>query len=171
MRTRPASQLLFAALLAFPLSLQAAPAAAGDPTLRIDIDSEEGEDLHMTFGGGLLGGIVRAMAPIDIECDDPDDDPKMRALYLNLERGGDGARGSLWDDEKRIDARRAGKLLEMKIRDEDGDTVELTLPWSLARCVLGGENLSRQEIDRAMEAGTFSIDVKDDDSNVHISLR
>ncbi len=87
----------------------------------------------------------------------------MRALYLTLDRGGDGARGSIWDDEKRIDARRAGKLLEMKIRDEDGDIVDLTLPWSLARCVLGGENLTRKEIDRAMAAGTFSIRVQDDD--------
>lgn len=168
MRTR---HLLVTAFLTLPLALAPAPASADSPTLRIDIDSEEGEDLHMTFGGGLLGTIVEAMAPIDIECDDPDDDPKMRALYLNLVRGGDGARGSLWDDEKRIDARRAGRVLEMKIRDEDGDTVELTLPWSLARCVLGGEDLSRQEIARAMETGTFSIDVKDDDSNVRISLR
>ena len=110
------------------------------------------------------------MAPIDIECDNHDD-PKIRALYLTLERGGDGTRGSVWDDDKQIDARRAGKFLEMKIREEDGDTVELTLPWSLARCVLGGEDLSHKEIARALDAGTFSIDVRDDDSNVHISLR
>jgi len=168
MRTRP---LLVAALLTLPFALAPVPALADSPTLRIDIDSEEGEDLHMTFGGGLLNGIVRAMTPIDIECDDHDDDPKMRSLYLTLDRGGDGTRGSIWDDEKRIDARRTGKLLEMKIRDEDGDIVDLTLPWSLARCVLGGENLTRKEIDRAMAAGTFSIRVQDDDSNVHISLR
>jgi len=168
MRTRP---LLFAALFSIPFALAPVPASADSPTLRIDVESDDGEDLHMTFGGGLLGSIVKAMAPIDIECDDHDDDPKMRALFLTLDRGGDGARGSIWDDEKRIDARRTGKLLEMKIRDEDGDIVDLTLPWSLARCVLGGENLTRKEIDRAMAAGTFSIRVQDDDSNVHISLR
>ena len=170
MRTRPASQLLFAALLAFPLSLQAAPATADSPTLRIDVDSDQGEDVHLTVNGGLLGTIVRAMAPIDIDCDNSDD-PKVRALYLTLERGGDGARGSLWDNDKQIDARRAGEFLEMRIRDEDGDTVDLTLPWSLARCVLGGEDLSRKEIDRAMAAGSFSIHVQDEDSNVQISVR
>lgn len=166
MRTRP---LLFAALLAFPLSLPAAPAAADGPTLRIDVDSDHGEDVHVTVNGGLLGTIARAMAPIDIDCNE-DHDPKVRALYLSLERGGDGSRGTVWDDDKQIDARRAGKFLEMKIRDEDGDTVDLTLPWSLARCVLGGEDLSRKEIDRAMAAGSFSIHVQDEDSNVHVSI-
>ena len=121
-------------------------------------------------GGGLLGSFVRAFAPIDIDCDGNDDDPKVRALYLSLDRGGDGARGTVWDDRKEIRAHRAGKLLEMTIREEDGDKVELTMPWSLARCVLGGEDLTRKEIDRAMETGEFSIHVQDEDSNVHISI-
>ena len=38
------------------------------------------------------------------------------------------------------------------------------------RCVLGGEDLSRKEIDRAMAAGSFSIHVQDEDSNVHVSI-
>ncbi len=166
MRTRP---LLFAALLALPFALAPIPAAADSPTLRIDVEDEHGKDVHLTVNGGLLGTIVRAMAPIDIDCDN-DHDPKVRKLYLSLERGGDGSRGSVWDDDKQIDARRAGKFLEMRIRDEDGETVDLTLPWSLARCVLGGESLTRKEIDRAMAAGSFSIHVQDDDSNVHVSI-
>jgi len=169
MRTRPARPLLIAALLALPLSLAPTPATAGGPTLRIDVDNDHGKDVHMTLAGGLLSSIVEAMAPIDIDCDN-NHDPKVRALYLSLERGGDGTRGSLWDDDKQIDARRAGKFLEMKIREDDGDTVELTLPWSLARCILGGEDLSRQEIDRALAAGSFSIHVQDEDSNVHVSI-
>ncbi len=166
MRTR---RLLFAALLFVPFAAVPSPAAAGDPTLRLDIQSDDGKDVHMTLGGGLLGSFVRALAPVDIDCH-KDDDPKVRALYLSLERGGDGTRGSLWDDRKQIDARRTGKFLEMKIREEDGDSVDLTLPWSLARCVLGGEDLSRKEIARAIEAGTFSIQVHDDDSEVRISI-
>jgi len=166
MHTRP---LLFAALLAFPLSLPAAPASADSPTLRIDVEDDHGKDVHLTVNGGLLGSFIRAMAPIDIDCDN-NDDPKVRALYLTLERGGEGTRGSIWDDDKQIDARRAGKFLEMRIRDEDGDIVDLKLPWSLARCVLGGEDLSRKEIDRAMQAGSFSIQVHDDDSEVRISI-
>ena len=167
MRTRP---LLFAALLSLPFAFAPAPAAADSPTLRIDVDNEKGEDFHMTFNGGLLGTIARAMAPIDIECDN-DDDPKVRELYLSLEHGGDGSQGKVWDEEKKIEARRHGKFLEMRIEDEDGETVDLTLPWSLARCVLGGEDLSRKEIDRALSAGSFSIHVQDDDSNVHVSIR
>ncbi len=166
MRTRP---LLFAALLSLPFALAPAPAVADSPTLRIDVDNDHGKDVHLTLNGGLLGTIVEAMAPIDIDCDN-DHDPKVRALYLSLERGGDGARGTVWDDDKQIDARRAGQFLVMKIREEDDETVELTIPWSLARCVLGGEDLSRKEIDRAMAAGTFSIHVEDEDSNVNISL-
>lgn len=166
MRTRP---LFFATLLALPLALLPVPAAAGGSTLRIDVDNDDGKDLHLTFDGGLLDTVLGAMAPIDIDCD-KSDDPKVRALYLTLKRGGDGARGSVRDDDKQIDARRAGKFLEMKIREEDGDTVELTLPWSLARCVLGGEDLSRKEIDRALAAGKFSIHVQDEDSKVHVSI-
>ena len=166
MRTRT---LLFAALLSLPFALAPTPAAADGPTLRIDVDNDEGKDVHLTVNGGLLGTFIRAMAPIDIDCDN-DHDPKVRALYVALERGGDGARGTVWDDDKQIDARRAGKFLVMKIREEDDDTVELTIPWSLARCVLGGEDLSRKEIDRAMAAGSFSIHVQDEDSNVHVSV-
>lgn len=166
MRTRP---LLFAALLSLPFAFAPAPALADSPTLRIDVDNDHGKDVHLTVNGGLLGTIVEAMAPIDIDCDN-DHDPKVRALYLSLERGGDGARGTVWDDDKQIDARRAGQFLVMKIREEDDDTVELTIPWSLARCVLGGEDLSRKEIDRAMEAGSFSIHVQDENSNVHVSI-
>ncbi len=166
MRTRP---LLFAALLSLPFAFAPTPAAADSPTLRIDVDSDDGEDVHLTFNGGLLGTIARAMVPIDIDCDN-DHDPKVRALYLSLERGGDGTSGTVWDDDQQIDARRAGKFLEMKIRDEDGETVELKLPWSLARCVLGGEDVSRKEIDRALAAGAFSIHVQDEDSNVHVSI-
>lgn len=166
MRTRP---LFFAALLSLPFAFAPAPAAADSPTLRIDVDSDDGEDVHLTFNGGLLGTIARAMVPIDIDCDN-DHDPKVRALYLSLERGGDGTSGTVRDDDQQIDARRAGKFLEMKIRDEDGETVELKLPWSLARCVLGGEDVSRKEIDRAMAAGSFSIHVQDEDSNVHVSI-
>ncbi|MEO7974609.1 MAG: hypothetical protein ABIU84_13580 [Thermoanaerobaculia bacterium] len=167
MRTR---LLLFAALLLSLLALGAAPAEADSPTIRVDIDNDHGEDVHLTVNGGLIGTFIRAMAPIDIDCDHDEDDPKVRALYLTLERGGDGTRGTVWDDDKQIDARRNGKFLEMKIHDEDGDTVDLTLPWSLARCVLGGEDLSRKEIDRAMAAGSFSIHVRDEDSNVHVSI-
>jgi hypothetical protein len=166
MRTHP---LLAAAVLLFPLALAPAPAAADSPTLRVDIDNEDGEDVHLTINGGLLGTFIHAMAPIDIDCDD-DHDPKVRALYLSLERGGDGSRGTVWDDETQIDARRSGKFLEMRIHDEDGDVVDLKLPWSLARCVLGGEDLSRKEIDRALSAGAFSIHVQDEDSNVHVSI-
>ena len=166
MRTRP---MLLAALLSLPFALAPTPAAADSPTLRIDVDNDEGKDVHLTVNGGLLGTFIRAMAPIDIDCNE-DHDPKVRALYLSLERGGDGSRGTVWDDDKQIDARRAGKFLVMKIREEDDDTVELTIPWSLARCVLGGEDLSRKEIDRAMAAGSFSMHVQDEDSNVHVSI-
>jgi hypothetical protein len=162
-------QLLFAALLVLPLAAAPAPADASGPTIRVDVEAENGEDFHITLGGGLLGSFVRAFAPLDIECDD-DHDPKMRALYRSLDRGGDGARGTAWDDRKRIDAHRSGKLLVMRISEEDGETVDLTLPWSLARCVLGGEDLSRKEIARAVETGEFSIRVQDEDSKVHISV-
>jgi hypothetical protein len=166
MRTRP---LLFVALLALALFARPTPALAGGPTIRVDVDNDHGKDVHLTLGGGLLGSFVRAFAPSEIDCD-TDNDPKVRALYLTLKRGGDGTRGSLWDDDKQIDARRTGKLLEMRIREEEGDTVDLTLPWSLARCVLGGEDLTRKEIARAIETGEFSIQVRDEDSEVSISI-
>lgn len=168
MRYRP---LILAALFALPFALTPSPASAGSPTIRVDVDNDQGKDVHLTLGGGLLGSFVRGLAPVDIDCDNHDDDPKVRALYLSLDRGGDGSRGTVWDDRKRIDAHRAGKFLELAIREEDGDSVDLTIPWSLARCVLGGEDLSHQEIARAMEAGEFSIHVHDDDSEVNISLK
>ncbi|MEO8275635.1 MAG: hypothetical protein ABI639_05405 [Thermoanaerobaculia bacterium] len=166
MRIRPLilSALLFAPSIALPR-----PASASGPTVRVDVDSDKGKDVHLRLEGGLLGHFLRAMAPVDIDCDGSDD-PKVRQLYLSLEHGGDGSRGTVWDERKRIDARRSGEFLVLAVGEEDGDKVDIKMPWSLARCVLGGEDLSRKEISSAMETGEFSIHVQDEDSNVHISF-
>lgn len=164
------STALAAAAILLATTFAAAPAQAGS-SVRIDVRSDDGDHFKLSVGSGLLTGLVRAFAPISIDCDeDRDDDPKVRELFLALERAGEPARGTLQDGDDFLDARRDDGKLYLTVTEDDGETVKLTMPWNLARCVLGGESISRGELTRAFESGDFSVHVVDGDEVVRIDI-
>lgn len=159
---------LAAALTATLLS--AAPALAA-PSVRVDVRSEDGDGVHLSFGSGMVAGLVRAFAPISIDCDeDRTDDPKVRELYLALDRAGEPSRGTLDKGDEYLDARREHGKLFLRVTDDDGEVADITLPWTIARCVLGGERISRGELAGAIESGDFSLHVVDGDEVVDIRI-
>jgi hypothetical protein len=154
----------------FATTLAAAPAAAGS-SVRIDVRDEDGDRFNLSIGTGLVSGFVRAFAPISIDCDeDRDDDPKVRELFRALERAGEPSRGTLDSGDEFLDARRDRGLLHLTVTDDDGEEAKITMPWNLARCVLGGETISRGELAAAFESGDFSIRVEDDEETVRIDI-
>lgn len=166
------STLSLAALLS--AALANTPAAAAEPKgtrLTIDVHSEDGDGVHLTVGSGIVSGLVRAFAPHSIDCDqDRDDQPRVRKLFLALERGGDGARGTLDNGDELFEARRTDGKLFLRVTGDDGEITSLSMPWSLAACVLGGERISRGELARAMDSGDFEIHVVDGDDVVSIQF-
>lgn len=164
---RPTALSAAAAVLTLTL---AAPVSAG-PSVRIDVRSDDGDNVHLSFGTGLISGLVRAFAPLSIDCDEErDDDPKVRELFRALDRAGDPARGTLDHGDELFEARRERGKLHLQVTDDDGEVVKMTMPWNLARCVLGGESISRGELARALDSGDFSIRVIDGDEVVRIDI-
>jgi citrate lyase gamma subunit len=176
MRTphRPLADIaVLACLLAV---LAAAPAIAGaseskDAKLRIDVRSEDGEGVHLTFGSGFVSGLVSTLAPSHMDCDANADEPEVRRFFRELDRAGDGAKGTLEHEGDLLEARRVHGQLRLKVTDEDGDVSRMNIPWPLARCLFAGEDLSRAELLRALEAGDLSIEVDDRDDSVSIDIR
>jgi hypothetical protein len=168
MRHRPLALAASAFLLVSALA--ATPARAG-ASVKIDVRSEEGNRFNLSIGTGLVSGFVRAFAPMSIDCDeDRDDSPRVRELYLALEKAGEPSRGTLDDGDEFFDARRDRGMLHLTVTDDDGETATLEMPWNLARCVLGGEKISRGELVRAFESGGISIHVADGDETVRIAF-
>ncbi len=167
---RPRIVALVAAVATVILPLLAPPVAA--ESLRIDVRSGDGDRVHLTVGTGLVSGLVRAFAPSSIDCDEDreNDDPKVRELFLALDRAGEPARGTLDQGDDYFDAKRENGKLFLKVTGDDGEVVNLTMPWTLARCVLGGERISRGELVRAFESGDFSIHVVDGDEVVRLEV-
>lgn len=159
-------------LTALILTLASAPATAmAAPSVRIDVRSDDGDRVHLSFGSGLVSGLVRAFAPLSIDCDeDRDDEPKLRELFQALDRAGDPARGTLRDGDELFDARREHGKLILQVTEDDGEVTSLTMPWTLARCVLGGERISRGELARALDSGDVSVRVVDGDEVVSIDI-
>ena len=161
-----------AAAFAIAAALAAAgPAAAG--SFHVDVNTDEGEDVHFAIGSGFLSAMVRTFAPLAIDCDDSADDPKVRRLFHELERAGEPSRGTLRDDGDLLEAHREHGVLHLVVTDgDDGDVAKISMPWTVARCLLGGEKVSRAELASAFEDGKFEIQVEDgDDDDVTIDIR
>ena len=150
-------------------TLAAAPAEAGG-TLRIDVDSEDGDSLHLSLGTGLISGLVRAFAPVSLDCNGDNDNPRLRELFRELDRAGEPSRGTVDDGDDRFDARRRNGKLYLTVTDEEGQVSRIEMPWTLARCVLGGERISRGDLARALDEASFELKVEDGDGRVQIQI-
>ena len=77
----------------------------------------------------------------------------MEALLTKLDRGGPRSHATYRDGETRINATRRGGKLDFEITGEGSGKIEATMPWAVARCLLGQET----SIDKTM---TSSIKIK-----------
>jgi hypothetical protein len=160
-----------ASMLALVLALPAA-AAAESASFRLDVHSKDGDDVHLSIGTGFLSAMVRTLAPMALECDTSNDDPKVRRLFRELDRAGEPSRGTLREDGDLIEARRERGTLHMTVTDgDDGDVARISMPWAVARCILGGEEVSREELERAFDGGEFAIRVEDGEDEAKVEIR
>jgi hypothetical protein len=159
-----------ASVLTLTLGLPAA-ASADSGSFRIDVHSDEGDDVHISIGSGFASAMIRTLAPLAIDCDDSADDPEVRRLFREMDRAGELSTGTLRDDGDLLEARREHGKLELKVTDgEDGEVARISMPWTVARCLLGGEKVSRGELARAFEDGEFEIHVEDGEDEARIDV-
>jgi len=158
-----------ASILTLALALPAT-GGAESASFKLDVHSKDGDDVHLSIGTGFLSAMVRTFAPMALECD-TSADPKVRRLFRELDRAGEPSRGTLRDDGDLLEARREGGTLEMTVTDgDDGDVARISMPWAVARCVLGGEKVSRKELEQAFEGGEFEIHVEDGEEEAKIEI-
>jgi hypothetical protein len=161
--------LVLTSLLALGTALPAA-AAAGSPTLRIQVTEDDGEGgVDVTIGARFLAGLVGAFAPAHLDCDG-DHDPKLAALMERLTRDGEGSWAVLREDGDELRARRRDGLLDLDVFDSDGHDAHLVLPWPLAQCLFSGGEVASRDIARALARGELRLEAHGDGDNVRITI-
>jgi hypothetical protein len=161
--------VLAAGSLAFVLTPGAAGAdEAGERgTLHIQVRGDDGERVDLELSHAGLAGIL---ALADFECEG-EDDPKVRALMRELDRGGEGAvERTTNEDGDRIVARRRAGMLRIESRDEDGERGEVEMPWPLAECLLLGRE-PEGGLARALADGELRLELVARDGDGRVSLK
>lgn len=166
-------RIRFAPLLAAVAALAAgaaSPAAAWEEPrnrLVVEVESESGEDLTFTLGGGFFGRLLGAVLEESMDCERSDTDPDMRRLLLHLEHHGEGARGVVRDRDGDVvvGVRRAGRLT-LDVHDAGGERSEVVLPWAVAACMLG------RDVDVAdlFTGSNFELRVRDGEESVKVRV-
>ncbi len=157
--------MIAAAALVLPLGLLAPAARAADHRLEVHITGEDHGAINLSLDGTLAAAVIGALAPARIDCSH-DTDAETVAMMRYLEAHPDG-RYQTWKHHEEVTAQRRGDQVALHVIDRHGETVDVELPWSLARCALGypaglGEAL--------LSGDGLRINVDGDRGSVHITL-
>ena len=125
-----------AAALVLLAGLSAPAARAAEHRLEVHIQGEDHGGLDLSLDGTLAAALIGALAPAHLNCDDGDRDPQTIAMMRYLEAHPDGSYRT-WKRGEEVSAVRHGNRVELHVVDRHGETVNVEVPWSLARCVLG----------------------------------
>jgi len=126
-------------LLAVTLLLLAGSAFAGSQhkELSVRIEGEDGAKISFSLSAGFVDGLLEGLDGSEIRCDATQDDD-VREMLLHLSRRGEGSTFRFRDDDGGlVKARRHRGQLELDIDRDDDRDAHVSLPWSLAECMLG----------------------------------
>ena len=119
----------------------AAPSFAGskdkDREMTIDIENADGENISIAISNNLVDGIIKGLSEKDMECETTTDKETL-AMLQHLDRKGPGSKYSFTNDEgELIKARRHKGQWEMEVVKEGEKNTTISMPWTMAECVLG----------------------------------
>lgn len=135
MPMRTSKTILFSgALLLLATSLFA---GKKDKELSVRIEGDDGVKLSFSISAGFVDGILEGLTGADLDCEGTTDE-NTRAMLEHLDRRGEGSRYRFRDDDgKLIKARRRRGQLELDIARSGEKDAQVSLPWTLAECMLG----------------------------------
>lgn len=144
--------------LAFLALLTAVPSAAGEEARRlsIEIGGPQQESLSINLSGALVGTLFDKLLGADLQCEG-ELDPEVEAMLTHLQRRGEGSRYTLREDGKKVRARRRHGQLELIVRERGEKKAEISLPWTLAECMLGNPGA----LARHGRGGHFELELED----------
>jgi hypothetical protein len=140
---------LVALILIIAFFALACASSQNQSDLELDIDSDE---IRLAVSKEVAQGVMEDLIGADLECEG-DVDGHFGALLEELDRNGPRAKAHYRDGESVVEGRRRGGKLDLEIRGAGSGSIEATMPWAIAECMLG-KNTS---IDKTM---TKSIRVK-----------
>ena len=130
--------------------------ASSAPQSDIDLRLDD-EEIQLTMSeawaraavGGLLGSALDCRGDVDAG---------LRELLEELDRGGTRSRAVRRDGETTLEARRRGGRLALEIAGDGPGSIELTMPWAVAGCLLGRPT----SVDRTITSA-IRVEVKNPD--------
>lgn len=103
--------------------------------------AQAGVQFSFSVSGDTLSSFLDGV-DADLSCD-PELSPAARGAWEEVVREGvDGAASFRDDDGKMVRFRRERQSFRITTRDEEDKDIRVEIPWSFARCVIGGETPS-----------------------------
>lgn len=125
--------------------------ATSEPESDFSFDVD-GDEIRVSLSDDVARGLMEELIGADLDCKG-DIDGGLEDLLLKLDQNGPRSRASYRDGETTITARRRGGNLDLDISGRGSGSIEATMPWAVAECLLGRTTT----IDSAM---TSAIKVK-----------
>lgn len=105
--------------------------------MTIEIEGTDGETLSLSISADFVSKLADGLAGSNWDCDGRTE-RDTRAMLEHLSKRGEGSKYTLKkDDGEVIKARRKKGQLQLQIKRTGDKDTQVSLPWSLAECMLG----------------------------------
>ena len=128
----------FSVLVAvFLMTCVAAYAGSKKNELTIELEGSDGEALSLSISADFVSKLAEGLAGSSWDCDGTAEEDT-RAMLEHLDKRGEGSKYTLKrDDGEVVKARRKKGQLHLEIEKPGEKETRVSLPWSLAECMLG----------------------------------
>jgi hypothetical protein len=137
-------RLIIRALGALALTVTVWACASSEPQSDLDLEID-GSEIRLALSEEVARGAVERLLGSGLECDGEVDDGLLE-LLMELDRRGPRARATRRDGDTTLDARRRGSRLDLEIRGGGPGTIEASMPWAVAECLLGRTTTVRHAV-------------------------
>jgi len=105
--------------------------------MTIGLEGTDGKTLSLSISADFVTNLAEGLAGSNMDCDGTTEEDT-RAMLEHLSKRGEGSKYTLKkDDGEVIRARRKKGQLHLQIEKPDQKDTEISMPWSLAECMLG----------------------------------
>ncbi len=133
---RPVVVFLVGAVVALLAAGCASTTPPPPDTVALQLHGASGEGLTVRVSSHFVREAVESALGSSLECHDTVD-RDLAALLAELDRRGPHARATVRRDGDVLRGSRRGRRLDLSIKGDDGDALEIRMPWAVAECLLG----------------------------------
>jgi hypothetical protein len=143
-------------VLAAALSVTVGCASSNGPQSDLDLEID-GDEIRLALSEELARASVEGLLGSGLQCEGAVD-PELRRLLEALDQGGPRSKAGLRDGQTTLEGRRRGSRVTLELSGTGPGSIELTMPWAAAECLLGRPT----RIDRAV-SDAIRVEVRNPD--------